>query len=157
VLLNPKGVGAVCLAVGIGLALLAQNAGALSRPQTSKPATSASHASTPHRGGTLTVVEVSSNTIGIDPAGPTNTAGNYEFYPVFEPLFVTQLGSLRPWLASHYVASQGGTRITIYLNKGIKFSDGTPFNASAVEFNFNRYASKTQNSECVPFFAYYTD
>jgi peptide/nickel transport system substrate-binding protein len=105
-------------------------------------------------GGTLTIVMVSTNTIGIDPAGPTNTAGNYQFYPVFEPLFVQNpAGGLEPWLATSHKVSNGDKTLTIGLHKGITFQDGTPFNASAVVFNFERYASKTQNSECVPFFA----
>ena len=109
------------------------------------------------RGGTLTIVEVSSNTIGIDPAGPTNTAGNIEFYPVFEPLFIQVKGNVEPWLASSYKTSNAAKTITITLNKGIHFQDGTPFNAAAVVFNFNRFASITQNSECVPFFKYYSN
>lgn len=105
-------------------------------------------------GGTLTVVMVGSNAIGIDPAGPNNTAGNYQFYPVFEPLFVqSPTGKLEPWLANSHTISQNGRVLTINLHHGITFQDGTPFNASAVVFNFERYASKTQNSECVPFFA----
>ncbi|MBO0691927.1 MAG: hypothetical protein J2P58_03425 [Acidimicrobiaceae bacterium] len=108
-------------------------------------------------GGTLTIVMVGSNTIGIDPAGPTNTAGNYQFYPVFEPLFVQNpAGKLEPWLADSHKVSNGGKTVTIGLRKGITFQDGTPFNASAVAFNFNRYASKTQNSECVPFLTHMT-
>lgn len=105
-------------------------------------------------GGTLTIVMVGTNTIGIDPAGPTNTAGNYQFYPVFEPLFVQNTaGKLEPWLADSDTVSNNGTTLTLNLHHGISFQDGTPFNASAVVFNFERYASKTQNSECVPFFA----
>lgn len=104
--------------------------------------------------GTLTIVMVGSNAIGIDPAGPTNTAGNYQFYPVFEPLFLqSPHGTVHPWLADSYSVSKDEKTLTINLHKGIRFQDGTPFNASAVVFNFDRYASKAQNSECVPFFA----
>ncbi len=43
-----------------------------------------------------------------------------------------------PWLAKDYSSSNGGKTWTFHLNTGIKFADGTPFNATAVWFSFNR-------------------
>jgi peptide/nickel transport system substrate-binding protein len=126
----------------------------------SSPTTNASSAASTQakHGGTLTIVMTGSNAIGIDPAGPTNTAGNFQFYPVFEPLFVQSVdGKLHPWLANSYSVSNGGNTLTLNLHPGITFQDSTPFNANAVVFNFQRYASKAQNSECVPFFASITN
>jgi glutathione transport system substrate-binding protein len=45
---------------------------------------------------------------------------------------------LIPVLADSYVASSGGSVYTIRLKKGIKFHDGSDFNAEAVKANFDR-------------------
>lgn len=44
-----------------------------------------------------------------------------------------------PLLATSWHASANGLHWTFNLRTGVKFSDGTPFNASAVCFNFNRW------------------
>ena len=43
-----------------------------------------------------------------------------------------------PELAEKWDASPDATVYTFYLRKGVKFQDGTPFNAEAVKFNFDR-------------------
>ncbi|MBO0887448.1 MAG: hypothetical protein J2O38_08615, partial [Acidimicrobiales bacterium] len=59
---------------------------------------------------------------------------------VFGSLFelVGRKGQLVPDLATGYQILDGGKTVNIFLRKGVKFSDGTPFNASAVVFNWNR-------------------
>jgi peptide/nickel transport system substrate-binding protein len=44
-----------------------------------------------------------------------------------------------PLLATSYSPSKNGLTWTFTLRKGVKFSDGTPFNAAAVCFNFHRW------------------
>jgi peptide/nickel transport system substrate-binding protein len=46
---------------------------------------------------------------------------------------------LVPLLATGWTASKNGLTWTFKLRKGVKFSDGTPFNSRAVCFNFNRW------------------
>ncbi len=41
-------------------------------------------------------------------------------------------------LATRYRASDGGKKITFTLRKGVKFSNGDPFNANAVKYTFDR-------------------
>ena len=43
-----------------------------------------------------------------------------------------------PWLAESYTVSTDKKHYDITLRQGIKFQDGTPFNATAVWFSFNR-------------------
>lgn len=43
-----------------------------------------------------------------------------------------------PLLAERYEASSDAKEFTFYLRKGVKFHDGTDFNASAVKFNLDR-------------------
>ena len=45
---------------------------------------------------------------------------------------------LQPGLATSWTISDDGLTYTFYLRKGVKFIDGTPFNAKAVKFSFDR-------------------
>jgi ABC-type transport system substrate-binding protein len=46
-------------------------------------------------------------------------------------------GNLSPWLAWKYAIAEDGSSITFWLREGIKFQDGTPFNAEAVKYNLD--------------------
>jgi peptide/nickel transport system substrate-binding protein len=47
-------------------------------------------------------------------------------------------GKLSPWLAESWSTSRDGRSVTFKLRHDVKFHDGTPFNADAVKFNFDR-------------------
>src|SRR5215813_2232754 len=47
-------------------------------------------------------------------------------------------GKLGPWLAESWTTSRDGRSVTFKLRRDVKFHDGTPFNAEAVKFNFDR-------------------
>src|SRR5262247_3036939 len=47
-------------------------------------------------------------------------------------------GKLVPWLAESWTTSKDGRSVTFKLRRDVKFHDGTPFNAEAVKFNFDR-------------------
>ena len=47
-------------------------------------------------------------------------------------------GKIIPDLAAGYTYSPNAETVTITLRQGVKFSDGTPFNAQAVAYNWNR-------------------
>ncbi len=47
-------------------------------------------------------------------------------------------GKLVPWLAESWSISRDGRSVTFKLRRDVKFHDGTPFNAEAVKFNFDR-------------------
>jgi peptide/nickel transport system substrate-binding protein len=55
-------------------------------------------------------------------------------------------GKIIPVLATGYKVAPGGFVYTITLRKGVKFQDGTPFNAAAAKFNLDRYRS----TACAP-------
>lgn len=58
-------------------------------------------------------------------------------------------GSIKPWLAESWTVSKDGKKYTFKLRKDVKFHDGTPFNAEAVKFNFDRVidpATKAANA-----------
>jgi nickel transport system substrate-binding protein len=57
---------------------------------------------------------------------------------VYEPLVKYQPdGTVAPWLATSWEASDDGRVYTFELRKGVKFSNGEPFNAQAVVSNMN--------------------
>lgn len=96
-------------------------------------------------GGSLTVLEVAAVggewTTGLDPATSFTPATNMDIEnSVFGSLFelVGPKGQLVPDLATGYQILDGGKTVNIFLRKGVKFSDGTPFNAQAVVFNWDR-------------------
>ena len=47
-------------------------------------------------------------------------------------------GKLVPWLAESWTTATDGRSVTFKLRRDVKFHDGTPFNAEAVKFNFDR-------------------
>jgi peptide/nickel transport system substrate-binding protein len=53
-------------------------------------------------------------------------------------LYLTPDGKLEPRLVTRYEVSPDGLRYTLHLREGVKFSDGTPFNAKAVKLSFDR-------------------
>jgi ABC-type transport system substrate-binding protein len=103
-----------------------------------------SSSASPHAGGTLTVLLGTGYNgdwpAGLDPATNTNGAADQsQMSSIFGQLF--QLGAggkIIPDLATGYTVSNGGKTFTITLRKGVKFTDGTPFNAQAVVWNWNR-------------------
>ncbi len=46
-------------------------------------------------------------------------------------------GTVHPWLAESWEVTAGGRIYTFKLRRGVRFHDGTPFNAEAVKFNFD--------------------
>lgn len=46
--------------------------------------------------------------------------------------------TIKPWLATDWELSPDKKSYTFHLRKDVKFHDGTPFNAEAVKFNFDR-------------------
>jgi len=55
-------------------------------------------------------------------------------------------GTLEPWLATKWQVSDDGLTYTFTLRDDVKFQDGTPFNAKAVCFNFDRIVNPDSGS-----------
>ncbi len=67
---------------------------------------------------------------------------------VYDPLvWQTQEGKFVPGLAERWEVSPDGKVYTFYLRKGVKFHDGTPFNAEAVKFSFDRIVDPNLKSQ----------
>jgi peptide/nickel transport system substrate-binding protein len=98
----------------------------------------------PKAGGQITVLEDSgfagSWPAGLDPATNTNGAANQPFMDtIYGQLFkLVEGGKVEGELAESSSLSSDGKTFTIKLRPGVKFSDGSPFDAATVKWNFDR-------------------
>lgn len=106
----------------------------------------------PQYGGHVTVLENAALegqwTSGFDPATTTNGAGNQDMMDaIYGQMFVLgKHGKMIDGLATGYRFINHDKSLLLFLRKGVKFSDGTPFDAAAVVYNYKRdFASPTCN------------
>jgi peptide/nickel transport system substrate-binding protein len=102
-----------------------------------KPSVSPSTSIAPQTGGILNIIcRRSPAQFGYP---PRITGGNRDYIPpIFNRLLsIDHSGSYRPELAISWANSADGKSITFKLRKGVKFHDGTDFNADAVKFNYD--------------------
>jgi peptide/nickel transport system substrate-binding protein len=76
----------------------------------------------------------------LDPADTTDGESIQRMDNIFEGLVEYEAGSvlIQPCLATSWETSANGTEIVFNLRKGVKFHDGTDFNADAAVFSFAR-------------------
>jgi ABC-type transport system substrate-binding protein len=89
--------------------------------------------------GTL-VFGSSGDATRLDPGDVTDGESIQRMDNIFEGLVEFESGSvlIKPCLATSWEASEDGTEIVFHLREGVKFHDGTDFNADAVVFSFAR-------------------
>jgi len=76
---------------------------------------------------------------GYDPHTIIGRVAREVFTILYDRLvYVDEEGGIHPWLAETWDISDDFTEITFYLHEGVTFHDGTPLNAEAVKFNFDR-------------------
>lgn len=96
----------------------------------------------PPTGQTL-VYETYGNPEYMDPHNNYESFGSMIHYNVYETLYTQEWDSLLtdpvvPLLAESLTMSSDGKTYTFTLRQGVTFTDGTPFNASCVQYNFER-------------------
>jgi peptide/nickel transport system substrate-binding protein len=93
----------------------------------------------PKSGGQL-IYARGSDSISLDPINVTDGESIRVTQNMFETLFQYDVNlELQPKLAESYRVSDDGLTWTLSLKQGVKFQDGTDFNADAVVFNFERW------------------
>lgn len=93
------------------------------------------------------VIAVSTD-VGIDQMDAGSYKGNMAAYPMIYDSLVEygEKGEIVPSLAESWNISPDGKTYIFHLKKGVKFSDGTAFNAQAVKFSFERWYKDPANS-----------
>lgn len=121
---------ASCLSAVLGPNLLAQSA------------------SSPRYGGTLNVgMEADFPTL--DPLGMGALAERQVGMAVYDTLLeIDEKGAIRPGLAEKFLLAPDARSVTLTLRSGVKFHDGTPFDAEAVVFNFKRLRDPANKCRC---------
>ena len=78
------------------------------------------------------------------PADNLGWAGNRNTFPALEMLLRTdEQERIQPGLAESWSVAKDGKSITLRLGKGIKFQDGTPFNADRSSTTWRRFSRQT--------------
>lgn len=86
---------------------------------------------------------------GLDPTvAPAAAIGEVVHYNIFEGLTkILENGDVAPLLAESWTISPDMTVFTFRLKSGVKFSDGTTFDAADVKYSFEKYASETSTNK----------
>ena len=133
----------------------ATTAPSVAAPASTAPGTSSAPASvpaslaaaTPVNGGNL-VVALEGDMVYADPSLVSDGNSLYVMTQVVEGLVGLQPGTIStviPVLAASLpTVSADGKTYTFTLRTGVKFHDGTPFNAAAVKFNYDRWKNFTK-------------
>src|SRR5689334_18109556 len=96
---------------------------------------------TPKSGGVLTFA-LESELRTLNPVISTQLVERTVFYQMYESLVtIDDKLNIKPGLATSWNTSSDGLTVTFTLRKGVKFHDGTEFDATAAKFNFDRIAS----------------
>jgi ABC-type transport system substrate-binding protein len=100
---------------------------------------------TPKYGGTLRIgYALDADNIGDPVARPMSSTGVRIGVTAVETLLhYDEKGMPVPWLATDWKVSKNLRSITFTLRKGVKFHDGTNFNAEAVKWNIDRYRTSS--------------
>jgi ABC-type transport system substrate-binding protein len=121
----------------------ATSAPATTAPTTSKPATTAapttSAAPTGEKyGGTLKIGLTAGLVGNLGYMPEMGNAAGVSLQAVIERLMILKMdGTLQPELATSWKVADDGKSITINLRKGVKFHDGSDFNADVVKWNLD--------------------
>ncbi len=110
-------------------------------PGATTPATTTKQ---PVPGGTITFGTFS-ETAGLDPIVSTGNGvtGYIELTAIYDTIvrYNVQTGKYEPNTAESVTANADSTEWTVKLKSGIKFTDGTAYDAEAVKFGMNRHRS----------------
>jgi peptide/nickel transport system substrate-binding protein len=139
--------GGLCAVVGVALVAGCSSGGG-GGGSTSSSGNSSTGAAAPHKGGSLTIIN--NQGTGFDPAH--NYISTFTDGPAMEAIYGPGLlyeaadGTIKMGFATSLVGSNNNTTWTLKLKPGLKFSDGTAFNAQSVVDNLNRIADPATGS-----------
>lgn len=140
---------AVLLVLALVLSACASNKGENNNSQQTQQSDAPAAAAEVKQGGELTYALATSPDT-LDPHRSGLAVAVRVIRTIYDSL-VVQLpdNSIKPWLATSWEISEDGLSYTFKLRQDVKFQDGTPFNAEAVKYNFDRIldpATKAANA-----------
>jgi peptide/nickel transport system substrate-binding protein len=90
-------------------------------------------------GGTLTFA-LENDVSNLDPMLSGLFVDRNIHYAMYDSLVrVDPQGNIIPWLAEKWETSSDGKTVTFHLRQGVKYHDGTAFDADSVKWNIDRY------------------
>ena len=95
---------------------------------------------TPPKSENILVYGTTERVTDLDPAHAYDFHTWEIFHNIYNGLlsYIPGTTEIVPALAESYTANEAGDEFTFMLRKGVKFTDGTPFNAQAVKFSIDR-------------------
>ncbi|GAA0400878.1 ABC transporter substrate-binding protein [Microbispora corallina] len=101
----------------------------------------------PVKGGTLTFA-VNTEPTCLDPhQSPQDVTGLFTRPALDSLVALDAKGTIHPWLATSWKVSGDQKSYTFTLRQGVKFSDGTPFDAAAVKANLDHIVAPATKSQ----------
>ncbi len=135
---EPSGGGEATAAPSGGEATATESSGAAEPTTGGEPATEAPSGGEGTAGGTL-VLAVEQNPVSLDPAFVRDVGSTRVVWYMYDSLLDRdENDEVIPWLAESWEMTPEGTEYTISLKDGVTFHDGTPLNAEAVKYTYER-------------------
>ena len=130
----------LCLALVSMFVLLLASCAPAAAPATSgdQPAQPAEQAAPAAEGSNILLYGGNQDIDNIDPATGENYSINAALLSLYDALFIIRGNELQPHLVDTYEISEDAKVFTFKLKQNAKFHDGSPVNAEAVVYSFNR-------------------
>ncbi|MEK3912656.1 glutathione ABC transporter substrate-binding protein [Paenibacillus sp. FSL H7-0331] len=104
------------------------------------------------------IVALGSEPVTLDPQDTSDGISNNANELLFDKLVtLDKTNNIVPQLAKDWIVSADGKKITFTLREGAKFQDGTPVNAEAVKFTFDRVINKDNKLNRYSLYAEFID
>src|SRR6516165_4831963 len=96
------------------------------------------------RADTTLVVSMAAYPTGLDPEAVMNNTSGFVMATIYDGLIRYKPGTVEvePGLAQSWDVSSDGRTYTFHLRQGVKYHDGTPFNAQALIATLDRQLKK---------------
>lgn len=103
---------------------------------------------------TTVTVAIGSDALSLIPNTVVDATTGWQLQQIFDPLLNLngKTEKVIPWLATSWKATSP-TTWTLTLRHGVKFTDGEPFNAAAVQFTMNFIKNPVNKSNYAPYFS----